>query len=125
MVLQNVGEHFQEELGPEGPWPDLQPETWERKAFTYGSGTILWESGDLYRSIDEEWGSDYAEVYSAGVEYAAAHEKGVKKRNLPARSFIWIDDRTWDWILDKAGDVSWKKMGPEGVVWESGTKHVR
>ena len=102
IALTNVGKHFTQELGPTGPWPDLKPETGARKQ----SEQMRWESGRLSGSYKMAYGNDFAEVYSAGVDYAIYHEKGT--RHMPARSFLWVDDMAWQTIL---------KLGGESVTW--------
>ena len=102
IALMNVGKHFNEELGPNGPWPDLKPETWARKQ----GDQMLWETGALSGSYDMGYGEDYAEVFSTGVDYAIYHDKGT--RFMPARSFLWIDDEAWAGIL---------KLGGESLTW--------
>lgn len=105
IAFANVKHHFALQRGPEGPWEPLKVETWKRKIGPWP----LYETGELYRSYQAGFGTDYAMVFSEGADWAVYHETGTS-RNLPSRSFLWLDDMAGDKILRMTGEsLTWSK----------------
>lgn len=104
MAFANVMLHFQQKINPDGPWAPLKPATWARKK----GPRELWETGALIESYSYGAGQDYAEVFSAGVDYAKYHDRGTE--NLPVRSFLWLDERViWKMGQLTAASLTWSK----------------
>jgi phage gpG-like protein len=53
---------------------------------------ILQDSGRLRQGLmPNNWrGTDEGLIFYNRVPYANAHDKGVPKRNLPSRPFMWL-----------------------------------
>ena len=71
-----------------GRWRSVSGAKGKKVRFLDKSARILQDTGNLRRSFAEIYSADVAGVGSTNVEYARAHEKGVPKRNLPARPML-------------------------------------
>lgn len=118
IAFQNVMRHFQDQMGPSGPWAPLKIFTmtgsmgrstrrWNQRTQSYrerrgrvNRAMILQDTGRLRLSITGRHGPKGFEV-GTGLDYAAAHQFGVPARNLPARTFVWLDDDSGDRIVDR------------------------
>lgn len=93
--FKDIVRHFEEERGPKGKWAEWS-ESYQKHLSRIGRGGnfILRFSGRLWGSIQP--GEGKFRTNSSGVllftniEYAAAHQYGYPKRNLPARPFMWM-----------------------------------
>lgn len=92
----STNQRFMEERDPDGrAWEGLKKSTLATKRRKKIAPRILKESLTLLKSIDTEVTAQ-AIIIGTDVKYAAAHQFGVAKRNLPARAFLGLsdDDRT-------------------------------
>lgn len=92
----STNQRFMEERDPDGKvWEGLKDSTLARKKRKGFAPRILKERLTLLRSIDTEVTAQ-AIIIGTKVKYAAAHQFGVSKRNLPQRAFLGMsnDDRT-------------------------------
>jgi phage gpG-like protein len=87
--LQDVQKHFNESMGLAGKWQELQ----------YRKGKPLLLTGRLKNSNVFVYDSRGAEI-GTNVVYAATHNYGDKKRNIPERKFLWLSDQAKDKIVD-------------------------
>ena len=100
IVFRDVQEHFQDEEGPEGKWPD-----WSDSYFQYlkdigrGGNQMLAFSGNLRQNFRPTKFRNSSEgplwfnnaQTKDGFPYAFAHNEGGGK--LPKREFMWLSDR--------------------------------
>ena len=109
---------FRNEVDPDGrPWKGLKPRTIvarynsglkkkRGKKAVVGRGKILQNRGDLMRSIHPRNTRTEAIVGTA-LKYAAVHNFGYLKRNIPQRRFMGLNRgqriKYKDWI------IKWKK----------------
>lgn len=94
IMLLGVQDHFMTETAPDGsPWAPLSPKTLMQKKAPY----ILRERGDLYQSLEQDFTSEYAMVFTPMI-YAATHQFG--RDNIPARPYMGMSDAMADEILD-------------------------
>lgn len=87
VVARAIERNFDEEGRPL-PWPPLSPAYLRRKS---AGLKILQLSGRLRRSIRVRLEGN-AIVASTDLPYAAAHQFGFPRRNLPARPFLVLTD---------------------------------
>ena len=83
---KDVIDHFSEEKSDFGSWPSL------KRPRPSGGNKILQDTGRLRMS--NRWrtvGSEEAHVFNQ-VEYAAVHNYGSQKKNIPQRKFLWLSD---------------------------------
>lgn len=83
---RDVVEHFKDERGPKGKWPNLKS---PRKR---GGTKILQDTGILRASIRSKAAAREAIVFTDLV-YAATHHFGDSSRNIPARPYMWISKK--------------------------------
>lgn len=91
-VLQSA---VRDKFDQEGPgWKDLAEST--KKARSGSSYKILQDTGELAKSVDTGYGSDWVEAF-AGVSYAIFHSAGTETMprrdpfDLEASKAIWDD----------------------------------
>ncbi|HOV13027.1 MAG TPA: phage virion morphogenesis protein [Spirochaetota bacterium] len=88
-----IPDHFEKKESPEGEkWADLSDDYKKRKLKKKGTLDILKSRGNLFESIGFRYDSTML-VIGAGnsdVKYAATHNFGDKKRNIPKREFIGL-----------------------------------
>lgn len=90
-AYKNVIDHFQKEQGETRKWVPLSERTVRRRRG--GSSAPLQDTGRLKGSIRFKAFSNRAEVFT-NIIYAAVHNYGYKKLNIPKRDFMWIDRKT-------------------------------
>jgi len=94
-----VEENFEQEGRP--AWQDLKQKTKDARARkNKWPGKILQVSGQLVNSIQSQATENEAVVFT-NKEYAAAHQFGYEKNNLPARPFLSIPDETIEEMRDE------------------------
>lgn len=113
VVFKDIIDHFDQEQGPDGKWirwSDLYRKHLEK--IGRGGNKILNFSGRLRGSITPQKGkkktSSLGVLLYSNIEYAAAHQYGNQKRNLPARPFMWLSgegmknlvQQTQKWLLE-------------------------
>jgi len=83
-AIRQVDKHFQEEMGPQGPWEELSDATLERrrKGKKNDSSKILQDTGRLKLSIVSGPGhieelADFSFIFGTNVSYAAVHQYGA------------------------------------------------
>lgn len=67
--------------------PGLRPTSWPARKKSKATNPLLIKSGDLRQGIHSQVQGDTAKVGSP-TAYAAAHQLGSTKRNIPARPFF-------------------------------------
>ena len=83
-LVEEAEERFRTETGPDGvPWKQSQ-------SAREDGGQTLTLSGDLRRSLREDWGPDYAaagpEASGGAAEYAEIHQRGGTIRARPGEA---------------------------------------
>ena len=89
-LVDLTDENFENEKTPGGTkWKALEPATLKarRQGPRPGTGGILEDSGALRGSIGH-LASDQKSILGSGRPYAAVHDRGWAKLNIPARSFF-------------------------------------
>jgi phage gpG-like protein len=108
--FSDVINHFDDEKGQEGRWAPLKPSTLarRRKGRGAGSGRILQDTGNLRRNFIpsnvEDKGATSI-VFFNPTPYAATHDDGSSKRNIPQREFMWLSDKAVEDMLDIVMDL--------------------
>ena len=83
LMHQDIIKHFdQDKKGSTGS-------PWAKTKKAHKSGDTLIRTGTLRGSFFERYTETYAEV-GTQVEYAAVHNFGYRKKNIPQREFLWI-----------------------------------
>lgn len=114
--FRDVIEHFRQAKGPDGPWEPRAASTqaaYARKSKTDSryrpSNRLLQLTGNLrgnFLPSNIESAGVATIVFFNPTPYAAAHNSGSKKKNLPKREFMWLSDAAQETmlniILDKA-----------------------
>lgn len=81
----------EEKAAPDGAeWPDLSAKYAAKKAHV-SSGGLLESGGDLLDSIHSELSGGAVEVGS-NLVYAAPHQYGWDKKNIPQREYLGLSD---------------------------------
>lgn len=114
--FKDIIEHFEKEEGPNGVWPirafdtnrrydkisrgEWSPPKGMRKGSFKSSNKLLQLTGTLKKSLlrggsVSKKGHD-AIIIQSPVEYSGTHEYGDNKRNIPARSFMWLSASAMD-----------------------------
>lgn len=102
----DIQDHFKKEEGPTGKWQNLKQITIDRrrKGDNPEAGfKILQDTGNLRNSLTPNIGSKIIRSDSAIISvggskkgivknYAAAHNFGSIKNNIPQREFMWISE---------------------------------
>jgi phage virion morphogenesis protein len=81
-----------EKKDPQGnPWKAIADKTREYydKKFP-GAKPPLWRGGELLDSVTSEAAGPWAALVGATVEYAAVHQFGWPKKNIPARPYLGV-----------------------------------
>jgi len=86
--------------------PNLRPTSWPARKPSKATNPLLQRSGDLRKSIHTQLqGSDEVKV-GAPMVYAAAHQLGSAKRNLPPRPFFPVlNNQLTGNVTDEITDV--------------------
>ncbi len=105
VVFRDIMDHFDQSMGPDAPWKSWSDVYAEHMArIGKGGNNILIDTGKLRQSITPvkgKWrGTDAGIVFYSAVPYAAAHDKGSEKLNLPARPFMWLSNNGFDAMID-------------------------
>jgi len=96
IMLQDVMDHFKNEMSPEGSWTKLADITvLKRRNKKESSIKILQDTGRLKNSITTQSGDAFAEV-GTNVVYGATHQFG--RNNIPKREFIWLSQEACERI---------------------------
>ncbi|MBR0253933.1 MAG: phage virion morphogenesis protein [Synergistaceae bacterium] len=83
---QTVNERFNKEQSPSGEkWKPLKHPSKKK-----GKRKILTDTGTLRRSINFKANHDSA-VVGSNLKYAAVHQFGGRKKNIPARPFLGVN----------------------------------
>ncbi len=112
--FRDIMNHFSTESGPDGKWSPLKVN--RRRVGRYrklrgARHKILQDTGRLRASIQPVVESPHrAVIASTGVIYAATHQYGDKRRNIPARPFMWLSRQSVDTMLKVARDY-WRPHG--------------
>jgi phage gpG-like protein len=96
VAFADIIDHFNKSQGPKGKWQQwssLYREHMEK--IGKGGNKILIDSGRLRGSLagggSQKYKTNtYGILLSTKVKYAAAHQYGYKKKNIPARPFMWL-----------------------------------
>lgn len=95
-AFQDIIQHFSDESGPNGKWPDWSPATQKAYAAKGWSGNkILQATGRLRQSLlpgrggIRKEGSDAVRLFT-NIVYGARHNYGGG--GIPQREFMWISD---------------------------------
>lgn len=90
VLSQTLERITQEQKAPDGtPWREWSDDYKKSKAFKKGHQGFLDASGDLIDWLDYKASSDEA-IVGTNLIYAATHQFGDKKRNIPARPFLGL-----------------------------------
>jgi len=95
VLLENTQKRFERGQAPDGtPWAPLSPKyrRSRRKRRSRGADAILVLDDHLRGELHATSGRDWAEVGSSRI-YAATHQFGDPRRNIPARPFLGLDDQ--------------------------------
>ena len=85
-MFRQVVVNFQKEQGPDGArWKPL------KRPRPRGGTKILQDRGILRASVLFRGYKDNAQVRT-NLRYAATHQHGDKRRNIPARPYMWMPD---------------------------------
>lgn len=79
-----------------------RPEKWEKSLRAKATGgKTLSDTNVLRNSIVADIGKRQQIICGTGVVYAAVHQFGYPKKNIPARPYLMVQDSDWDYIADK------------------------
>ena len=87
MGYKNVIKHFDDEKSPKGRWREL------KKARKRGGSKILQDTGTLRASVRSKSKRGQCKIFT-NLSYAGVHQFGSRKKNIPARSYLWIDKKS-------------------------------
>ena len=93
MEKKTIQERFEKEQAPDGTkWQPLSPARVKQRLKKHKKGDfkILSDTGEL-RRIHYEAGKDYMQI-GTNVKYAKVHQYGSKKKNIPARPFLGVNE---------------------------------
>ena len=93
MEKRTIKERFDKEQTPDGTkWQPLSPARVKQRLKKHKKGNfkILSDEGYL-RRIHYEAGKNYVQI-GTNVKYAKVHQYGSKKRNIPARPFLGVNE---------------------------------
>lgn len=113
-IYKDVMQHFDRQEGPGSKWllwkyPDgkrASPRPTRR-----GGTKLLQDTGVLRASIKPYHNENEGGV-KTDVDYAAVHNDGSEKKDIPQREFMWISDEVLEKIEDMAVKViegAWKR----------------
>ena len=99
MQKKTVQERFEKEQSPNGTkWAPLSSARIKQRLKRHKKGDmkILSDTGQL-RRIHYEAGKDYVQI-GTNVKYAKVHQFGYKKKNIPARPFLGVNEQELRYI---------------------------
>jgi phage gpG-like protein len=130
IMMSDVGQHFDEQEGPDGEWEPLKLSTLKARWYKrhgggiltkkgdrskggavefFGKAKILEDEGHLKDSINTESGKNYAEI-GTNLPYAKPHQFGWPERHIPRRTFIFLSEdaamRGLDLIISDLKDIA-------------------
>lgn len=113
-ALPDIDNHFQAQKGENKSWPALSSTTEARRRRGTGKNKkrgnkILQDTGKLIGSILPASVVNRNTVSiktGSHVKYAAAHNYGYPKRNIPERQFMWLSDKAREKIEQEVIDFS-------------------
>ena len=101
-IDRTIKERFDKERAPNGkpwaPWSEGYRERMAKKG--KGGNKILADTGELRRSLHRE-AKRGSVVVGTAKEYAATHQFGDARRNIPARPFLGINEQDKEEIRKK------------------------
>lgn len=97
--VADIQKHFRNSQGPSGKW----------QALKYRSGKPLQKTGALQQSISEAIHGDNTVELGTNLIYARMQNYGLPKRNVPARTYMWLSDDV-DKKISKVLVESWEKL---------------
>lgn len=109
VMIKDVFDHFNKEQAPEGAWQPLKMigmskggkiTSYRIKKGKASSAKILQDTGRLRNSITGVATSQGAEV-GTNLVYAPIHQFGSQKKNIPARTFIWLSEGAKETIVNQ------------------------
>jgi len=99
-TLESTQDRMSQELSPDGtPWEPLSINTIEQKDLTNQSEKILRGYGTLADTLSYQVNSNQL-MFGSNLEYAATHQFGRDKANIPARPFLGVSGEDETEILD-------------------------
>mgnify|MGYP003675147565 FL=1 len=99
-LLESTQDRMSQELSPDGtPWEPLSINTIEQKDLTNQSEKILRGYGTLADTLSYQVNSNQL-MFGSNLEYAATHQFGRDKANIPARPFLGVSGEDEIEILD-------------------------
>jgi len=99
-ILESTQDRMSQELSPDGtPWEPLSINTIEQKDLTNQSEKILRGYGTLADTLSYQVNSNQL-MFGSNLEYAATHQFGRDKANIPARPFLGVSGEDETEILD-------------------------
>lgn len=102
-MVHRTQDRIEREEAPDGtPWAPLDPAYAARKKAKGYLGGILVREGYLSGLLRPDWGDDFAEVATAPLPYAAAHQFGYPEGGLPQREYLGVGPDDLDWIVEEA-----------------------
>ena len=107
-MRRDVLEHFDDESGPSGGWPDLKAATWAWKA-KHGHTNMLQNTGNLRQRNMPDHTATIAKVVNDAA-YAGAQNFGEPGHNLPSRKFMWLSKGAMKNIIDLMRDYLMEGM---------------
>jgi phage virion morphogenesis protein len=99
-LLESTQERMRQEITPSGEaWEPLSLNTIKKKALSSQSDKILRGYGTLADRLNYQL-SDNQLMFGSTMEYAATHQFGREKANIPAREFLGFSDTDESEIMD-------------------------
>jgi hypothetical protein len=96
IAFQDIQEHFQKQMGPNGKW-QAWSERYRKRMIRIGKGgnLILQDTGRLKGGFlpTNTKAQRQGILWVNRVKYAATHDKGDSSRNIPPRTFTWLSDK--------------------------------
>jgi phage virion morphogenesis protein len=79
-----------------------RPEKWKKSIRAKATGgKTLSDTNVLRNSIRTDIGKRQQIISGTGVVYAAVHQFGYSKKNIPARPFLMVQEDDWEYIANK------------------------
>jgi len=100
IMLRDIDQHFRDQAGPTGKWDKLKPRTLKRRRKGGAGAKILQDTGRLKQSIRTRVTARDVAI-GTNLRYAATHQFGDRKRNIPQRQFLWFSRSAQQRALDR------------------------
>jgi phage virion morphogenesis protein len=99
-LLESTQDRMSQEVSPDGtPWEPLSINTIEQKDLTNQSDKILRGYGTLADMLSYQISGNQL-MFGSNMEYAATHQFGRDKANIPARPFLGVSGEDETEIID-------------------------